>query len=214
MVGLAGQLTSVEVVDAGGAVVIDGDDFLHTIKVLQPRVDPSPGIAGTGQHIDAVGRDADLLLGVGAAAHGMPVAVGLQDVGPQLYGLAVADGGQCAAYAVAVGIVLCSIDGAVGHLHVGGIERCGRCGAPALVGDHLDEIGLQGLYLRLGRYLLEDERRLVAVVECMDAGVGGLVDVVGQAQYIAFDDFNLYYNISTLELMTEHQIEVVDSISA
>ena len=34
------------------------------------------------------------------------------------------------------------------------------------------------------------------------------------ATYIAFDDFNLYYNISTLELMTEHQIEVVDSISA
>ena len=33
------------------------------------------------------------------------------------------------------------------------------------------------------------------------------------ATYIAFDDFNLYYNISTLELMTEHQIEVVDSIS-
>ena len=33
------------------------------------------------------------------------------------------------------------------------------------------------------------------------------------ATYIAFDDFNLYYNISTLELMAEHQIEVVDSIS-
>ena len=31
--------------------------------------------------------------------------------------------------------------------------------------------------------------------------------------YIAFDDFNLYYDISTKELMTEHQIEVVDSIS-
>jgi hypothetical protein len=34
------------------------------------------------------------------------------------------------------------------------------------------------------------------------------------ATYIAFDDFNLYYNISTLEFMAEHQIEVVDSISA
>lgn len=33
------------------------------------------------------------------------------------------------------------------------------------------------------------------------------------ATYIAFDDFNLYYDISTLELMAEHQIEVVDSIS-
>ena len=33
------------------------------------------------------------------------------------------------------------------------------------------------------------------------------------ATYIAFDDFNLYYNISTLELMAEHQIEVVNSIS-
>ena len=33
------------------------------------------------------------------------------------------------------------------------------------------------------------------------------------ATYIAFDDFNLYYNISTLELMEEHHIEVVDSIS-
>jgi len=32
------------------------------------------------------------------------------------------------------------------------------------------------------------------------------------ATYIAFDDFNLYYNISTLELMEEHHIEVVDSI--
>lgn len=31
--------------------------------------------------------------------------------------------------------------------------------------------------------------------------------------YIAFDDFNLYYDISTLELMSEHQIEVVDNIS-
>lgn len=31
--------------------------------------------------------------------------------------------------------------------------------------------------------------------------------------YIAFDDFNLYYNISTVELMAEHQIEVVNSIS-
>ena len=33
------------------------------------------------------------------------------------------------------------------------------------------------------------------------------------ATYIVFDDFNLYYDISTLELMAEHQIEVVDSIS-
>jgi len=33
------------------------------------------------------------------------------------------------------------------------------------------------------------------------------------ATYIAFDDFNLYYDISTLELMAEHQIEVVNSIS-
>lgn len=33
------------------------------------------------------------------------------------------------------------------------------------------------------------------------------------ATYIAFDDFNLYYDISTKELMAEHQIEVVDSIS-
>ena len=33
------------------------------------------------------------------------------------------------------------------------------------------------------------------------------------AIYIVFDDFNLYYDISTLELMAEHQIEVVDSIS-
>ena len=31
--------------------------------------------------------------------------------------------------------------------------------------------------------------------------------------YIAFDDYNLYYNISTLQLMAEHQIEVVDNIS-
>ena len=31
--------------------------------------------------------------------------------------------------------------------------------------------------------------------------------------YIAFDDFNLYYDISKKELMAEHQIEVVDSIS-
>jgi len=29
---------------------------------------------------------------------------------------------------------------------------------------------------------------------------------------IAFDDFNLYYDISTKELMAEYQIEVVDSI--
>lgn len=33
------------------------------------------------------------------------------------------------------------------------------------------------------------------------------------ATYIAFDDFNLYYDISTKELMAEHQIEVEDSIS-
>ncbi len=33
------------------------------------------------------------------------------------------------------------------------------------------------------------------------------------ATYIAFDDFNLYYDISTKELMAEYQIEVVDSIS-
>ena len=33
------------------------------------------------------------------------------------------------------------------------------------------------------------------------------------ATYIAFDDFNLYYDISTLELMAKYQIEVVDSIS-
>jgi len=31
--------------------------------------------------------------------------------------------------------------------------------------------------------------------------------------YIAFEDYNLYYNISTLQLMAEHQIEVVDNIS-
>jgi hypothetical protein len=30
--------------------------------------------------------------------------------------------------------------------------------------------------------------------------------------YIAFDDFNLYYDISTSEMMAEHQIEVVDMI--
>lgn len=33
------------------------------------------------------------------------------------------------------------------------------------------------------------------------------------ATYIAFDDFNLYFNVSTFELMAEHQIEVVDIIS-
>lgn len=33
------------------------------------------------------------------------------------------------------------------------------------------------------------------------------------ATYIAFDDFNLYFDVSTLELMAEHQIEVVDNIS-
>ena len=33
------------------------------------------------------------------------------------------------------------------------------------------------------------------------------------AMYIAFDDFNLYYNISTLELMARLQIEVVDTIT-
>ncbi len=32
------------------------------------------------------------------------------------------------------------------------------------------------------------------------------------ATYLAFDDFNLYYDISTPEMLTEHQIEVVDSI--
>ena len=30
--------------------------------------------------------------------------------------------------------------------------------------------------------------------------------------YIAFDDFNLYYDISTSEMMAKHQIEVVDMI--
>ena len=33
------------------------------------------------------------------------------------------------------------------------------------------------------------------------------------ATYIAFDDFNLYFDVSTLELMAEHQIEVVDCIN-
>ena len=32
--------------------------------------------------------------------------------------------------------------------------------------------------------------------------------------YIAFDEFNLHYDVSTLEAMSEHQIEVVDTISA
>ena len=34
-----------------------------------------------------------------------------------------------------------------------------------------------------------------------------------QTTYISFYDYNLYYNISTLQLMAEHQIEVVDNIS-
>ena len=35
----------------------------------------------------------------------------------------------------------------------------------------------------------------------------------GPVTYIAFDDFNLYFDVSTSELMAEHQIEVVDKIS-
>lgn len=31
--------------------------------------------------------------------------------------------------------------------------------------------------------------------------------------YVVFDDFNLYYNVSTPELMAEHHIEIVNSIS-
>ena len=31
--------------------------------------------------------------------------------------------------------------------------------------------------------------------------------------YIAFDDYYLYYDIGTAELMAEHQIEFVDNIS-
>jgi hypothetical protein len=31
--------------------------------------------------------------------------------------------------------------------------------------------------------------------------------------YIAFDDYYLYYGISTAELMAEHHIEFVDNIS-
>jgi hypothetical protein len=48
-----------------------------------------------------------------------------------------------------------------------------------------------------------------------NAGVMSLKNISSGklATYIAFDDFNLYYNISTLELMEEHHIEVVDSIS-
>ena len=48
-----------------------------------------------------------------------------------------------------------------------------------------------------------------------NAGVMSFKDTADgePATYIAFDDFNLYYNISTKELMAEHQIEVVDSIS-
>ncbi len=48
-----------------------------------------------------------------------------------------------------------------------------------------------------------------------NAGVMSFKDTAdgGPATYIAFDDFNLYYDISTKELMAEHQIEVVDSIS-
>ena len=48
-----------------------------------------------------------------------------------------------------------------------------------------------------------------------NAGVMSFKDTADgePATYIAFDDFNLYYDISTKELMAEHQIEVVDSIS-
>ena len=48
-----------------------------------------------------------------------------------------------------------------------------------------------------------------------NAGVMSFKDTADgeAATYIAFDDFNLYYNISTKDLMAEHQIEVVDSIS-
>lgn len=48
-----------------------------------------------------------------------------------------------------------------------------------------------------------------------NAGVMSFKDTADgeAATYIAFDDFNLYYDISTKELMAEYQIEVVDSIS-
>ncbi|MBP3790216.1 MAG: hypothetical protein J6I52_11440 [Prevotella sp.] len=48
-----------------------------------------------------------------------------------------------------------------------------------------------------------------------NAGVMSFKDTADgePATYIAFDDFNLYYDISTKELMAERQIEVVDSIS-
>lgn len=48
-----------------------------------------------------------------------------------------------------------------------------------------------------------------------NAGVMSFKDTADgePATYIAFDDFNLYYDISTKELMAEYQIEVVDSIS-